>query len=149
MSPLPKGPVAWTDADGRFRLAVAVRPDSLRIIAIGYGATRMALPAAMASIEVTLVPLTVVLPELVTTAGRFEERAAEITAPVVTVPQAEIEAQAAVAADQIVSQLPGLQTIPSPPSPAPASPFAASASHASSCSSTANRSGAACCRTPT
>ncbi|MBP2648684.1 MAG: hypothetical protein H6Q77_2308 [Gemmatimonadetes bacterium] len=116
VSPLPKGPVAWTDADGRFRLAVQVRPDSLRIIAIGYGATRMALPTATASIEVTLVPLAVVLPELITTAGRFEERAAEITAPVVTVPHAEIEAQAAVAADQIVSQLPGLQTIPSPPS---------------------------------
>ena len=116
VSPLPKGPVAWTDADGRFRLAVEVRPDSLRIIAIGYGATRMALPAATASIEVALVPLAVVLPELITTAGRFEERAAEITAPVVTVPRAEIEAQAAVAADQVVSQLPGLQTIPSPPS---------------------------------
>ena len=66
------------------------------------------------SLEVTLVPLTVVLPELVSTAGRFEERAAEVTAPVVTIPKAEIEAQAAVATDQIVSQLPGVQSDPDP-----------------------------------
>ena len=111
---LPRGPIAWTDAEGRFRLVVTVRPDSLRIIAIGYGAARLALVPGT-SVEITLVPLNVVLPELVSTAGRFEERAAEITAPVVTVPQAEIDAQAAVATDQIVSQLPGIQSIPSPP----------------------------------
>jgi outer membrane receptor for ferrienterochelin and colicins len=110
---LPRGPIAWTDNDGRFRFAVTSRPDSLRIIAIGYAAARLAL--AGNSVEVTLEPLTVVLPELVSTAGRFEERAAEVTAPVVNIPEAEIAAQAAVATDQIVSQLPGLQSIPSPP----------------------------------
>jgi outer membrane receptor for ferrienterochelin and colicins len=111
---LPRGPIAWTDNEGRFRLTVPARPDSLRIIAIGYGATRVALGAG-ASIEVTLAPLTVVLPELISTAGRFEERAAEVTAPVVTIPKAEIEAQAAVATDEVVSQLPGVQSIPTPP----------------------------------
>lgn len=111
---LPRGPASWTDSEGRFRLSVTTRPDSLRIIAIGYGATRVAL-AAGAAVEVVLVPLTIVLPELVTTAGRFEKRAAESTAPVVNIPRAEIEAQAAVATDQVVSQLPGLQSIPSPP----------------------------------
>ncbi len=110
---LPRGPVAWTDSEGRFRFSVTTRPDSLRIIAIGYGAARVALGPGDASVN--LVPLTIVLPDLVTTAGRFEKRAAESTAPVVNIPRAEIEAQAAVAADQIVSQLPGLQTIPSPP----------------------------------
>ncbi len=110
---LPRGPIAWTDNDGRFRFTVTSRPDSLRIIAIGYAAARLAL--AGNSVEVTLEPLTVVLPELVSTAGRFEERAAEVTAPVVNIPEAEIAAQAAVATDQIVSQLPGLQSIPSPP----------------------------------
>jgi outer membrane receptor for ferrienterochelin and colicins len=114
VSTLPRGPLAWTDTDGHFRLVVPTRPDSLRIIAIGYGATRLAL-AAGASVDVVLVPLTVVLPELVSTAGRFEERAAEITAPVVTISKAEIEAEAAVATDQVVSQLPGLQSIPTPP----------------------------------
>ena len=69
-------------------------------------------PLPVPALEVTLEPLTVVLPELVSTAGRFEERAAEVTAPVVNIPKAEIAAQAAVATDQIVSQLPGLQTIP-------------------------------------
>ena len=114
VSALPRGPIAWTDTDGRFRLSVSSRPDSLRVIAIGYAATRVALPSG-ASADVSLVPLTVVLPELLSTAGRFEERAAEVVAPVVTIPQAEIAAQAAVATDQIVSQLPGLQSIPSPP----------------------------------
>ena len=114
VSALPRGPMAWTDTEGRFRLTVSVRPDSLRIIAIGYGAARVALAPGDATI--TLVPLTIVLPDLITTAGRFEKRAAESTAPVVNIPRAEIEAQAAVAADQVVSQLPGLQTIPSPPS---------------------------------
>lgn len=114
VSALPRGATAWTDMDGHFRLVVAERPDSLRIIAIGYGASRVAL-AASPTIDVVLVPLTVVLPELVSTAGRFEERAAEVTAPVVTIPESEITAQAAVATDQIVSQLPGVQSIPSQP----------------------------------
>lgn len=111
---LPRGSIAWTDNDGRFRLTVAARPDSLRIIAIGFGATRLALQPG-ANVEVTLVPLAVVLPELISTAGRFEERAAEVTAPVVTIPKAEIEAQAAVATDQVVSQLPGIQSLPTQP----------------------------------
>jgi len=43
---LPRGPIAWTDSEGRFHLTVTSRPDSLRIIAIGYGATRLALVEA-------------------------------------------------------------------------------------------------------
>jgi len=39
---LPRGPIAWTDMEGRFRLSATVRPDSLRVVAIGYGATRVA-----------------------------------------------------------------------------------------------------------
>jgi len=111
---LPRGPIAWTDMEGRFRLSATVRPDSLRVVAIGYGATRVAVTPD-ATLEITLVPLTVVLPELVSTAGRFEERAAEVTAPVVTISKSEIEAQAAVATDQIVSQLPGVQSVPTQP----------------------------------
>ncbi len=112
---VPHGPLCWTDAEGRFRLTVEARPDSLRIIAIGYGAARVALAADTSAVHITLVPLTIVLPELVTTAGRFEERAALITAPVVVVPRAQIAAQAAVSVDQVASQIPGVQSIPSPP----------------------------------
>lgn len=107
------GRVAWTDAAGSFNIAAGAGTDSLRVAAIGYGAVTV--PARPGPVVVQLARLAVVLPEVVTTGGRFEGRAAEVTAPMSTISSEEITAQAAVAVDQIVSQLPGVQVIPVQP----------------------------------
>lgn len=110
---IPSGSSAWTASDGSFHLAVARRPDSLRVIALGYGERRMPLGAGEPVIE--LQALAVVLPEVVTTGGRWEERLALVTAPVTNISRAEIEAQAATSVDQVASQLPSVQSVPVQP----------------------------------
>ena len=104
---------AWSKADGTFHLLVERRPDSLRVIAIGYAERRIALGSGDPRIALTALP--VILPEVVTTGGRWEERLALVTAPVTNISSAEIEAQAATSADQIVSQVPSVQSLPAQP----------------------------------
>ena len=113
VSAIPASGNAWSVSDGSFHLSVERRPDSVRVIAIGYAERRVALGSGDARIALTALP--VILPEVVTTGGRWEERLALVTAPVTSIPKAEIEAQAATSVDQIVSQVPGVQTIPVQP----------------------------------
>ena len=77
----------WTDNRGHFRLETPVRPDSLRIISIGFAEARV---MASDSMLVSLDRLAVVLPELVTTGGQWTTRIAEAPAPIVTVQSAEL-----------------------------------------------------------
>ena len=107
------GRVTWTDASGAFTMAFATAGDSIRVAAIGYRAATV--PLGGGTIEIRMERLAVVLPDVVTTGGRWEGRAAEVTTPMATIGSDEIAAQAAVAVDQIVSQLPGVQVIPVQP----------------------------------
>jgi outer membrane receptor for ferrienterochelin and colicins len=56
------------------------------------------------------------LPAVITTAGLRETRAAEVPASTTVIRRAEIEARAAVSADQLLRELPGLQQVPVQPS---------------------------------
>ena len=102
----------WTDNRGHFRLETPVRPDSLRIISIGFAEARV---AASDSILVSLDRLAVVLPELVTTGGQWTTRIAEAPAPIVTVQSAELVSRGVTAVDQAVAGLPGVQLQPTQP----------------------------------
>lgn len=113
VSALPGPGNAWSMAGGAFHMAVPRRPDSLRVIAIGYAERRV--PLGTGEVRIALTPLPVILPEVVTTGGRWEERLALVTAPVTNITKPEIEAQAATSVDQIASQVPGVQTLPVQP----------------------------------
>jgi outer membrane receptor for ferrienterochelin and colicins len=102
----------WTDNRGEFRLETALRPDSLRVISIGYREARV---ARAERVEVALDRLPIVLPDLVTSGGRWTGLVAETPAPVTTVQSAEIIARGVTALDQVVSGLPGIQTQPTQP----------------------------------
>lgn len=104
---------SWTDANGRFRLALAGKPDSLRVVAIGYRETRAAYDGTAVALRIEPLPIT--LPDIVTTGGRWTERVAEQPAPIAVVSREEIAAQSAVALDQVVGELPGLQVQPAMP----------------------------------
>ena len=102
----------WTDNTGAFRLELPTTTDSVRIIAIGYREQHV--PAREGAVA-RLDRLPIVLPELVTTGGRWTQRVAEDPAPVTTVSSSEIVARGATAVDQVVSGLPGIQTQPTQP----------------------------------
>ena len=102
----------WTDNRGHFRLETPVRPDSLRIISIGFAEARV---MASDSMLVSLDRLAVVLPELVTTGGQWTTRIAEAPAPIVTVQSAELVSRGVTAVDQAVAGLPGVQLQPTQP----------------------------------
>ncbi|MFL5520197.1 MAG: TonB-dependent receptor domain-containing protein [Gemmatimonadales bacterium] len=102
----------WTDNRGHFRLETPVRPDSVRIISIGFAEARV---RASDSMLVSLDRLAVVLPELVTTGGQWTTRIAEAPAPIVTVQSAELVSRGVTAVDQAVAGLPGVQLQPTQP----------------------------------
>lgn len=110
---LGRGGRAWTDNRGRFRLPVLAAIDSVRVIAIGYRERRLA--AGAGELAVRLEPLPITLPEIVSTAGRWVERVAEVPAPVVIVAEEELRAQAATAMDQVLAEVPGVQVLPTQP----------------------------------
>jgi outer membrane receptor for ferrienterochelin and colicins len=102
----------WTDNRGHFRLETTARLDSLRIIAIGYAEARVGVGD---TVLVALERLAVVLPELVTTGGRWTTRIAEDPAPITTVQSEEIVSRGVTAVDQVVAGLPGVQVQPTQP----------------------------------
>ncbi len=98
------------DPTGRAILMPTVLPDTVFVVALGYRAARVALEAPLPELlAVTLAADASVLPEIVTTVGRRERRAGELTVATTTVDRREIEAQAATAVDQVVGELPGVQ----------------------------------------
>lgn len=102
-----------TDEHGMFRLGVA-SPDTLAVRALGFRERRVAV--GRDSMRVLLEPLATVLPVFTTTVGQRVIRAGESPRSVTVLEQREIAAAAAIAANQLLRQVPGLQELPSPPS---------------------------------
>lgn len=115
--PLTGGSRVRTDADGRFTLS-ARAGDSVLVRVLGYRERRLAVTADAVTKEwrVMLEPLATVLPVFTTTMGQRVIRANESPRSVTVVDKKEIDAVAAVSANQLLRQLPGMQEIPAPPS---------------------------------
>ena len=78
--------------------------------AIGFRPARLPVTLPVDSVlTIRLIPAPAVLPDLVTTAGRRVQRAAETTAPVETVDRRELDATAAASVDRAVGDLSGVQ----------------------------------------
>jgi outer membrane receptor for ferrienterochelin and colicins len=107
---LGAGRTTHADATGTAILAVPDWPDTLLVTAIGFAPQRVVLTEAPErALSVELVTAPVVLPDLVTTAGRRVQRVAEGTASVTVLDRKEIDITAAGGLDQAVAEVPGLQ----------------------------------------
>lgn len=106
-----------SDGDGRFAVAARVG-DTLLVRMLGYREQRVVLAAEGFADEwrIALEPLATVLPVLTTTMGQRVIRASESPRSVTVVDRKEIDAVAAVSANQLLRQLPGMQELPAPPS---------------------------------
>jgi len=102
-----------SDERGTFRLD-AMRGDTLAVRALGFRATRVVV--ANDSITIALEALPTVLPVFTTTVGQRVIRAGESPRSVTVLDRAAIAAVAAVSANQLLRQIPGLQELPAPPS---------------------------------
>jgi outer membrane receptor for ferrienterochelin and colicins len=99
-----------TDASGTAIVGVPGWPDTLVVSAIGFSPARVVIdaePGEMLVIGLETAPF--VLPELVTTAGRREQRVGEGTATVAVIERGEVQATGAGGLDQVVAELPGVQ----------------------------------------
>ena len=104
---------ALTDAEGLAILSGPNGPDTLRVTAIGFKSLLRPITLPDDSLlTVRLESSPVVLPELVTTAGRRVERAGDSPAPVTTIDRRELEATAAASVDRAVGDLSGVQQAP-------------------------------------
>jgi outer membrane receptor for ferrienterochelin and colicins len=104
---------ARTDERGTFRVAAAVG-DSLIVRALGFAELRTVVQSRTPMVR--LVALATVLPVFTTTMGQRVIRASESPRSVTVISREEIDAVAAVSANQLLRQLPGLQELPAPPS---------------------------------
>ncbi len=102
-----------TDERGRFRVAAAVG-DTLLIRALGFAELRTVVQSETPVVR--LVALATVLPVFTTTMGQRVIRASESPRSVTVISREELDAVAAVSANQLLRQLPGLQELPAPPS---------------------------------
>ncbi len=107
------GARARTDERGTFRVAAAVG-DSLIVRALGFAEVRTVVQSNMPVVR--LVALATVLPVFTTTMGQRVIRASESPRSVTVIGRDELDAVAAVSANQLLRQLPGLQELPAPPS---------------------------------
>ncbi len=107
------GARARTDERGTFRVAAAVG-DSLIVRALGFAELRTVVQSSTPVVR--LVALATVLPVFTTTMGQRVIRASESPRSVTVIGREEIDAVAAVSANQLLRQLPGLQELPAPPS---------------------------------
>ncbi len=111
---LPAGTRTESEADGRFRL-VAGTGDTLRIRALGYRGAQVVVSGAAMELRIALLAAPAVLPELVVTASRREERAAETAVHVTVVSADQIAAAGAASADRVLEEIPGIQLLPNEP----------------------------------
>ena len=102
-----------SDGRGTFRVTAAVG-DSLIIRALGFAELRTVVQSSTPVVR--LVALATVLPVFTTTMGQRVIRASESPRSVTVIGREEIDAVAAVSANQLLRQLPGLQELPAPPS---------------------------------
>ena len=114
---LPAGARVRSDAEGRFAMPARVG-DSLLVRVLGYRERRLVVTdeRLVGEWRVTLEPLATVLPVFTTTIGQRVIRANESPRSVTVVDRKEIDAVAAMSANQLLRQLPGMQEIAAPPS---------------------------------
>ncbi len=97
----------------------ALQGDTLIIRALGFREQRLVLSAYAGrtdSLTIRLVSLPTLLPALTTTVGQRVIRASDSPRSVTVVTKEQLDAVAAVSANQLLRQLPGMQELPSPPS---------------------------------
>lgn len=104
--------LARSSQDGRFRATVPAG-DSLIIRALGFRELRL---LAREQMEIRLQPLATMLQAMNTTVGQREIRANDATARVTVLDRSMLDASAAISANQLLRQVPGLQELSSPPS---------------------------------
>ncbi len=107
------GAVVRSDETGRFRVAARLG-DTLVIRALGFIEQHVPVTGAFALVRLDV--LTTVLPVFTTTVGQRVIRANESPRSVTVLERREIDAAAAISANQLLRQVPGLQELPSPPS---------------------------------
>jgi len=118
-----------SDGRGTFRVTAAVG-DSLIIRALGFAELRTVVQSSTPVVR--LVALATVLPVFTTTMGQRVIRASESPRSVTVIGREEIDAVAAVSANQLLRQLPGCRSCPRRPRRR-RSPFAASMIRGSWC----------------
>lgn len=104
---------ARSDDAGRFRIA-ARRGDTLVVRALGFREARVLVDET--DVIVRLDALPTVLPVFTTTMGQRVIRASESPRSVTVLDKRDIDGAAAISANQLLRQVPGLQELPSPPS---------------------------------
>ncbi|MEO7360345.1 MAG: TonB-dependent receptor plug domain-containing protein, partial [Gemmatimonadaceae bacterium] len=101
-----------TNQFGKFAVTLSAG-DSIVVRALGFRERRLAMTP---DIRIALVASPTVLPTMTTTVGQREIRASEATTRVTVLDRADIDAAAAISANQLLRQIPGLQELPSQPS---------------------------------
>ncbi len=104
---------ARSDESGRFGIAARLG-DTLVVRALGFREARVVVWGA--SVVVLLDALPTVLPVFTTTMGQRVIRASESPRSVTVLDKHDIDRAAAISANQLLRQVPGLQELPSPPS---------------------------------
>ena len=104
---------ARSDETGRFGIAARLG-DTLVVRALGFREARLVVSGA--SVVVLLDALPTVLPVFTTTMGQRVIRASESPRSVTVLDRRDIDGAAAISANQLLRQVPGLQELPSPPS---------------------------------
>lgn len=105
--------IARADQNGQFVVNAGVG-DTLDIRALGFRARRAVIASGAQTIALDVAPT--VLPTYTTTVGQRSIRAGEATTRPTVVDKADLDGAAAISANQLLRQIPGLQELPSPPS---------------------------------
>jgi len=108
----PSGARVRTDAYGAFRMA-AERGDTLDVRALGFRSRSTVVTAE--PMTIVLETVATVLPGFITTVGQRAIRASESARQLLIADRRAIDASAAISANQLLRQLPGLQELPTPP----------------------------------
>ncbi len=104
---------ARSDENGQFGIPARLG-DTLVVRALGFRETRLVVTEANVVIRLDALPT--VLPVFTTTMGQRVIRASESPRSVTVLDRRDIDGAAAISANQLLRQVPGLQELPSPPS---------------------------------
>ncbi|MGV3709942.1 MAG: TonB-dependent receptor plug domain-containing protein [Gemmatimonas sp.] len=100
-----------SDRTGAFSIS-ANAGDSIVVRALGFREMRLVAAPAM---RIALRPVPTVLPTMTTTVGQREMRASDATVRTTVLDREKIDAAAAISANQLLRQIPGLQELPGQP----------------------------------
>ncbi|MBU6367734.1 MAG: TonB-dependent receptor plug domain-containing protein, partial [Gemmatimonadetes bacterium] len=108
------GGVRGGRTDGRGVARVRAQPgDTVVVTAVGYRPRRQVVDGA--ELTAWMEPLPAVLPAVITTAGQRELRGGESTRSTLVLDREAMDAAAAIAANQLLRQQPGIQELPAVP----------------------------------